>query len=119
MSAASGLPPADLLPVQRRATPAFKLVRLVVEPLLRMVFRWRVDGRQHIPGSGAFVVIANHLNWLYPFALTLAFPNEPKIHFLGNPEGLMKRRVQWRVVRAVGGYISVNPNQHGDQKLSY
>ena len=117
MSPAAGLPPADLLPVQRRATLAFRAVRLLVEPLVRLAFRWTIVGRENIPSTGAFVVIANHLNWLDPFALTLAFPSEPKIHFLGNPEGLVKRRVQWRVVRAVGGYIAVNPNQHGDRAL--
>ena len=98
-------------------TPAFRLARLAIEPLLRLLFRWHVSGRENIPPTGPFVAIANHLNWLDPFAIVLAFPNEPKIHFLGNPEGLVRQRVQWRVVRAVGGYIAVDPNHHGDQAL--
>ena len=114
---ATALPAADLLPVQREATLAFRLVRLVVEPILRCLFRWQVQGRPNIPVGGAFVVIANHLNWLDPFAIVLAFPNEPKVHFLGNPEGLVRHRVQWRVVRSVGGYIAVDPNHHGDRNL--
>jgi len=117
LSLAPGLPPADLLPVQPNVTLAFRLVRLAVEPLLRLLFRWRISGRENIPRTGPFVAIANHLNWLDPFAIVLAFPSEPKIHFLGNPEGLVRRRLQWRVVRAVGGYIAVDPNHHGDHAL--
>lgn len=117
LRSAPGLPPADLLPVQRRATLAFRLIRALVEPLVRVLFRWRINGHENIPLDGPFVAIANHLNWLDPFAIVLAFPNEPKIHFLGNPEGLVRRRVQWRIVRAVGGYIAVDPNLHGDPRL--
>jgi 1-acyl-sn-glycerol-3-phosphate acyltransferase len=117
LTAAEALPPADLLPVQRRATLAFRVVRILVEPLVRLLFRWHIEGGENIPRDGPFVVIANHLNWLDPFALVLAFPNEPKLHFLGNPEGLVRHRVQWRVVRSVGGYIAVDPHQHGDRAL--
>jgi 1-acyl-sn-glycerol-3-phosphate acyltransferase len=114
---ASALPAADLLPVQRNATLAFRLVRFFVAPLFHLLFRWQMEGRENIPRTGTFVLIANHLNWIDPFALVLAFPDEPKIHFLGNPEGLVKHRVQWRVVRSVGGYIAVNPNLHGNRTL--
>jgi 1-acyl-sn-glycerol-3-phosphate acyltransferase len=114
---AADLPAADLLPVQRNATLAFRVLRSFVAPLFHLLFRWQIEGRENIPRTGTFVLIANHLNWIDPFALVLAFPDEPKIHFLGNPEGLVKRRVQWRVVRAVGGYIAVNPNLHGNRAL--
>jgi 1-acyl-sn-glycerol-3-phosphate acyltransferase len=115
--AAKGLPPADLLPVQRRATVAFRIVKLVLEPVVRVLFRWHIQGREHIPRTGAYVVIANHLNWLDPFAVLLACPSEPRVHFLGNPEGLVKRRLQWRLVRSIGGYIAVDPHQHADRTL--
>ncbi|MGI8608783.1 MAG: lysophospholipid acyltransferase family protein [Candidatus Dormibacteria bacterium] len=82
-----------------------------------MTFRWRIEGGHHVPRNTAFVVVANHLNWLDPFALVLAFPNEPKIHFLGNPEGMVRHRLQRRIVRLVGGYIAVDPHQHGDRTL--
>jgi 1-acyl-sn-glycerol-3-phosphate acyltransferase len=116
-TAAAGLPPADLLPVQRRATLAYRLLRLVLVPLLRLVFSWRIEGRENIPRDGNYIVIANHLNWLDPFAVLLTCPVEPRVHFLGNPEGLVTHAVQWRLVRAVGGYIAVDPHQHGDRAL--
>lgn len=116
-TATAGLPPADLLPVQRRATLAYRLLRLLLVPLVRLLFRWQIDGRENIPRDSSYIVIANHLNWLDPFALLLTCPVEPRVHFLGNPEGLVTHAIQWRLVRAVGGYIAVDPHQHGDRTL--
>src|SRR5438045_6854849 len=62
-------PPADLLPVQREATLAYRVIRLWAAPLLRALFRITVEGRERMPTSGAYVLIANHLNWLDSFAI--------------------------------------------------
>ena len=42
--AQTAFPPADLLPVRREATLAYRAVRVVGVPLLRLVFRFDVDG---------------------------------------------------------------------------
>ena len=86
------LPPADLLPVRREATLSYRLVRLVGVPLLHLVFRFDVTGKENIPRSGNYLVIANHLNWLDEFAILLLFPVEPRIHFLADPTLLVTRR---------------------------
>ncbi|HEV3233498.1 MAG TPA: 1-acyl-sn-glycerol-3-phosphate acyltransferase [Candidatus Dormibacteraeota bacterium] len=118
---AAGLPPADLLPVQREATAAYRAARAILLPIFRAVFRLRVEGRENLPRvgahGGAYIAIANHLNWLDPFVLLYALPVVPRVHFLGNPEGLVTHRFQWRVVRSVGGYIAVDQARHGDQTL--
>ncbi|HSS94902.1 MAG TPA: 1-acyl-sn-glycerol-3-phosphate acyltransferase, partial [Candidatus Dormibacteraeota bacterium] len=105
--AETALPPADLLPVRREATLAYRLVRLVGVPLLRLVFRFDVKGAENIPRSGNYIVIANHLNWLDEFAILLLFPVEPRIHFLANPTLLVRRKVQWFIVRRTGGFVPV------------
>ena len=74
-------------------------------------------GRERIPRQGAYVIIANHLNWLDSFAVLATFPAEPRVHFLGDPSVLQTRRVQWLIVRAVGGYIPVNRHRPGDRQL--
>jgi 1-acyl-sn-glycerol-3-phosphate acyltransferase len=109
--------PADELPIQRRATPAYRLLRAVLTPVLRLVFRIEVSGREQIPGDGPYVLIANHLNWLDNFAILLAFPAEPRIHFLADPELLRRRRVQWWVVRKTAGYIAVDVHKEVDLEL--
>ena len=115
--AQTAFPPADLLPVRRQATLAYRTVRLVGVPLLRLVFRFDVAGKENIPHSGNYVVIANHLNWLDEFALLLLFPVEPRIHFLADPTILVTRKVQWWIVRQTGGFVPVVRERHGDPAL--
>jgi 1-acyl-sn-glycerol-3-phosphate acyltransferase len=115
--ARTALPPADLLPVRRQATLAYRAVRLVGVPLLWLIFRFDVRGRQNIPKTGNYIVIANHLNWLDEFALLLLFPVEPRIHFLADPTILVTRKVQWFIVRQTGGFVPVDRDHHGDKAL--
>jgi 1-acyl-sn-glycerol-3-phosphate acyltransferase len=110
------IPPADLLPVGPRATFAFRLVRALLTPVVLVVFDVRVEGRERTP-RGPYVLIANHLNWLDPFVLLLAMPTEPRLHFLANPENLVKNRWHWWVIRQIRGYIPVDLKRKGDQTL--
>ena len=110
------LPKADLLPVQREATLSFRVARAVAGTLLRATFDFRVSGRENLP-VGPFVAIANHLNWLDPWTLLLVFPVEPRLHFLANPANLVKHRVHWAFVKAVGGYIPVDLKQGAGREL--
>lgn len=114
---AEPLPAADVLPVSRRANVPYRLVRLVGIPLLRMFFRFDVRGRENIPRSGNYVVIANHLNWLDEFTLLYLFPVEPRLHFLADPTILVTRKFQWWLVRTTGGYVPVVRERHGDRVL--
>ena len=115
--ARTALPPADLLPVRREATLSYRLVRLFGVPLLRLVFKFDVRGKENIPSSGNYVLIANHLNWLDEFALLLLFPVEPRIHFLADPTILVTRKLQWFIVRHTGGFVPVDRDRHGDRAL--
>jgi 1-acyl-sn-glycerol-3-phosphate acyltransferase len=111
------LPAADLIPVGPRANVPYRIVRLVGIPLLRLCFRFVVEGRENIPRSGNYVVIANHLNWLDEFTLLYLFPVEPRLHFLADPTILVTRKLQWWLVRTTGGYVPVVRERHGDQVL--
>jgi 1-acyl-sn-glycerol-3-phosphate acyltransferase len=111
------LPAADLIPVGPRANVAYRIVRLIGIPLLRLCFRFDVGGRENIPHSGNYIVIANHLNWLDEFTLLYLFPPEPRLHFLADPTILVTRKFQWWLVRMTGGYVPVVRERHGDRVL--
>jgi 1-acyl-sn-glycerol-3-phosphate acyltransferase len=115
--ASTALPPADLLPVSRRANIPYRIVRLIGVPLLRLCFQFQVEGRENIPRSGNYIVIANHLNWLDEFTLLLLFPVEPRLHFLADPTMLVTRKFQWWLVRTTGGYVPVVRDRHSDKAL--
>ncbi|HKF15694.1 MAG TPA: lysophospholipid acyltransferase family protein [Candidatus Dormibacteraeota bacterium] len=111
------IPAADAVPVQREATLGFRVARLTIGPLYRLLFRLQVFGREHIPRDRPYVLVCNHLNWLDPFTLLLAFPSEPRLHFLADPENLVKNRWHWCLIGQVGGYIPVDMHRHGDWLL--
>ena len=118
-TASAALPAADLLPVGPRANIPYRIVRFVGIPLLRLSFKFEVEGRENIPRphGGNYIVIANHLNWLDEFALLLLFPVEPRLHFLADPTLLVTRKFQWWLVRTTGGYVPVVRERHGDKAL--
>jgi len=109
------IPAADLLPVGPKATFAFRSVRAVLTPIARAVFDVRVEGA--VFGRGPYVLVANHLNWLDPFLLLMAMPTEPRLHFLANPENLVKNRWHWWLIRQIRGYIPVDLKRHADTAL--
>jgi len=111
------VPAADMLPVGRRATFAYRVVRLFSVPVLRAAFRFEIHGREHIPRDGTYIVIANHLGWLDALTIAMVFPAEPRIHFLADPTGMMRRKVEWALIRATGGIVPVDRAQRRDERL--
>src|ERR1700694_1298384 len=110
-------PPADLLPVQRKATLAYRALRLWAVPVLHSLFRIRVRGREYIPSDRNYVLSATPLTWLDSFAILAEFPAEPRVHFLGDTTILVTRKFQWAMVKSVGGFIPVNRKSHPDTVL--
>lgn len=113
----ANFPAADLLPVQRRATPGFRLAKRLLSPLLRSLFRFEVSGLENLP-AGPCVLIANHVNWIDSFSILLNLPTEPRIHFIGDPTDLLHKRFQWWFIRHVGGYVPVDRQHHRGPELS-
>jgi len=49
----------------------YALCRPLAWALTRLVCRYRVSGREHVPLSGPLLVVANHLSWYDPILLAL------------------------------------------------
>ena len=110
------IPAADMLPVGRRASAAFRLIRAIASPIFHLVFRFDVQGRERIPTT-AYVLIANHLGWMDAISMLILFPPEPRLHYLADPTSMMRNRPLWALVRATGGIVPVDRTQHGDTLL--
>src|SRR5665213_4115052 len=50
------------------------LARAILGPLLRLVFRPRVVGREHVPRDGAVIVASNHRSFIDSVVITLVAP---------------------------------------------
>lgn len=58
----------------------YALGRFVVAPLARMIYRPRVEGKNHVPRSGAVIFASNHLSFIDSVAIPVAAPRP--VHFL-------------------------------------
>ena len=57
---------------------------VLVGPPLRLATRMRVEGLEHVPGSGPLIVASNHLSFVDSVVIALA--SRRTVHFLGKAE---------------------------------
>ena len=75
-STVSMLRPASTSPEPRAEAfpPLYRLVRGACAPVLRGLFGLRVEGAEHLPATGSFILAANHHNYLDGVVLGVAVP---------------------------------------------
>jgi len=74
-------------------------LKALLWPLFRALFRWRVEGREHLPSSGPAIIAANHQSFCDSLFLPLAVRR--RLTFLAKAEYFEARRTAW-LFRAVG-----------------
>lgn len=79
----------------------YALARVVVGAVVRLLFRWEVTGREHVPRTGALVVYANHRSYWDPPFLGLALPRP--VHFMAKEE-LFRIPVFAGLIRWLGAF---------------
>ncbi len=52
----------------------YRVTRVIVGFLLRILTHTEVEGLEHVPDEGPYLLLTNHLHWLDPPALMAAFP---------------------------------------------
>lgn len=53
----------------------YRFVRGVIGFLLRLLSRFEIEGLEHVPSQGPYLLLVNHLHWLDPPALAVAYPH--------------------------------------------
>jgi 1-acyl-sn-glycerol-3-phosphate acyltransferase len=69
-----------------RPTPLYSFIALISWPVLHLVFRYRADGKEHLPTSGGYVLSAGHDSNLDPWALGLAIWPRRFLRFMAKSE---------------------------------
>jgi 1-acyl-sn-glycerol-3-phosphate acyltransferase len=99
--------------VSGRAGTAYRVARVawrVVAACLRV--RVRVEGDEHLPRSGGFIVAGlPHRTWVDPFLLWGWLPTEPRLAFFGDARAMGRSPLRRAVLRMVGGVIPI-PTSH-------
>ena len=78
------------------STWLYRLVRVLVTPPLRLWFRLRVDGAEHLPADGPAIIAPNHKSFLDAFFVGLA--TRRPVRFMAKTE-LFKGPLAWPMVR--------------------
>ncbi|GGW34524.1 lysophospholipid acyltransferase family protein [Streptomyces xantholiticus] len=74
------------------------LIKAVLGPILRLMFRPRVEGAENIPGDGAVILAGNHLTFIDSMILPLVC--DRPVYFIGKDEyvtgkGIKGRAMAW------------------------
>ena len=80
----------------------YRLVALLNRPLIRILFRPRVLGVEHVPRSGGFVVAPNHLSGFDVWAIAYPLYRRDLRNMAKNQ--LFRRRFLGPIVRGLGGF---------------
>jgi 1-acyl-sn-glycerol-3-phosphate acyltransferase len=75
-------------------------LKALLTPTLRVLFRVRVEGREHVPRGGPVILAANHRSFLDSIFLPLAI-GWRRVTFVAKAEYFEQRRTAW-FFRAVG-----------------
>lgn len=92
------VPPGSPAPQGRSGPVAYRVAKAVMAPVLRRLFRVRVEGLHHLP-RGQMILAANHLSFMDSLFLGMATPSP--IAFMAKAEYFDKRRTAW-LFRATG-----------------
>lgn len=77
--------------------PLYLVVRLLVVPIMRLWFRLRVTGQEHIPHEGAAVIAPNHKSFFDSFFVAAA--TNRHLRFMGKSELFERRPLGYLFVR--------------------
>jgi 1-acyl-sn-glycerol-3-phosphate acyltransferase len=90
----------------------YRLTKLLLAPYLRLFFRIRVDGRQHIPERGPAILACNHISFCDSFFLPLVVPR--RVRYVAKAEYFDNWKVAW-FFRA-NGHIPIRRGEGADWK---
>ncbi len=68
--------------------------KAVLKPLLRVIYRIRVEGLENVPKKGAAVIAANHLSFLDSFFIPLVV-NRRKVTYLAKADYFKSWKTAW------------------------
>src|SRR3954447_1412072 len=78
---------------------AYRLMKIILTPILRALFRVRVEGIEHVPADGAVIMASNHISFSDSIFLPLVLKR--RITFVAKAEYFEDPKTAW-FFRAVG-----------------
>lgn len=77
----------------------YRILKFILTPILRVLYRVRGDGLEHFPGEGPAIVVANHVSFMDSLWVPLRVPR--RMVFLAKAEYFESWKTRW-FFRALG-----------------
>ena len=88
------------------------LTKFILTPFLRLLYRVRVEGREHIPPRGSAILASNHISFCDSFFLPLVVPR--RVTYVAKAEYFDNWKVAWFF--KANGHIPLRRGEGADWK---
>ena len=95
-------------------TPGYSILRFIFSPIIRGIARIKATGSEHIPGSGAAILAANHLSHVDPILVIAS--SRRKVHYLAKDAHF--KNFFLRLFMNSTGQIETHREEGGDNALA-
>ena len=83
-------------------SPGYLIVAILTAPLIKILFRLRAKGQEHLPREGGYVLSPNHLSNLDPWPLGVPLLPGRQLRFMAKEE--LFRSPLWPILKAAGAF---------------
>lgn len=98
-----------------RPPRAYRLLYAIVRLVLRLLFRCRVEGQEHVPRP-PFIIASNHQAWFDSLFIVAAFPRLPMIYTMARRDTVFNRGWKRRLVPQFGAFPIQPFSGHLDER---
>lgn len=95
----------------RKAGFSYHLGRAVIGPIARLIYRPRIEGREHVPTKGPVIFASNHLSLIDTIAIPIAAPRA--VHFMAKSSLVERKGLTGAIHRAFFNAIGAVPVKRG------
>lgn len=83
-------------------SPVYLLLGILTGPPVKLLFRLRATGKEHLPTEGGYVLSSNHLSNLDPWPLGLPLFPRRQLRFMAKVE--LFRSPLWPILKTAGAF---------------
>jgi 1-acyl-sn-glycerol-3-phosphate acyltransferase len=83
-------------------SPVYLLLGVLTGPPVKLLFRLRASGREHLPREGGYVLSANHISNFDPWPLGLPLFPRRQLRFMAKVE--LFRSPLWPILKTAGAF---------------
>lgn len=84
-----------------KRNPLYVVGRIIVIPIFKLLFFYKVNGKKNLPSEGAYIVCSNHLSNFDP--VLLALTQKRQIFYMAKAE-LFKNKILSKLIRTLGAF---------------